>query len=53
MAKLSIKIHLYYRYVLVQLSNILKNELNSNNRATINFNLGAKLIGLFKSVPEK
>jgi len=52
MAKLLIKTRLYYRYVLVQLSNILKDKLNSN-RVIINFNLGVKLMGLFRSMLEK
>ena len=39
MVKLLIKIHLCYRCILVQLSNILKDKLNSDTRVTINFNL--------------
>jgi len=53
MAKLLIETCLYYECVLVRLSNKLKDESNSNNRATINFYLGAKLVGLFRSIPEK
>ena len=53
MAKLSIKTRLCYRYILVQLSNILKDKSNFNNGAIINFNLGVKLIGLFGSMLEK
>ena len=53
MVKLLIKTHLCYKYILVQLNNILKNKLNSDNKVMINFNLGVKLIGLFRFMPEK
>jgi hypothetical protein len=31
----------------------IRDKSNSDNRAMNNFNLGVKLIGLFKSIPEK